>query len=79
MPLKRAELETQLERAKEHVDIRENQLKEKGITGDDCRKDAKWRHYNARCSTIRTRLNAVSVVEARDAEAEKRKTEKSAD
>ena len=34
MPRKRAELESQLKQAKEHVEIRANQPKEKDISGD---------------------------------------------
>lgn len=76
MGLSRENLETQLERAKDTLKAFEQVLEQRGLSPKECRREPKWRNLNAKCRTLRARLRAVSEIESRDAEAERRKTEK---
>lgn len=76
MPLSRATLERQMQTAKDALAEWVKSLSAKGVERPQFRKDPRWRQLNADCNAIRRRLDALTGVEANNAEVEKRKAEK---
>ncbi len=72
----RSRIERQLEMAKAQVATCETKLAADGITGKARNKNAVWRHLNGDYRQLRRRLLAVAALEAREAEAAKRKAER---
>ena len=73
MPQKRAQLERQIETAKEHLATWEKTLDERGVAADARKKEPKWRHLDANRRQLITRLRAVQAVEEREKAAAERK------
>lgn len=73
MPLKRDQLERQIEAAKEHVVAWEKTLDERGVAAADRRKEPKWRHLDANRRQLVTRLYAVAAIEQREKDVAERK------
>ena len=73
MPLSRAQLERQLAVATDDQAAWEKKLDEKGVAADARKKEPRWRNLDATRRQLKTRLGAVAAVEAREAEAAKRK------
>ncbi len=78
MPLKRAQIERQLQTAEQDLAVFEAKLVEKGIAKGDLRKQPKWRQLDARRRQHKNRLQAVAAIETREAEALQRREAKSA-
>ncbi|HXY36400.1 MAG TPA: hypothetical protein VEI07_19345 [Planctomycetaceae bacterium] len=76
MSLNEATLTRQLGRAKEDLFAWNKALEKSGVPSAERRKNAKWRHLNAACNTIRNRLKAVEAIKIRDEEAVRHKAEK---
>ena len=70
MPQSRQSLERQLALATAVRDERASQLDDQGVSASDRRRDPQWRNRNATCRSLRQRLAAVEVREARSATAE---------
>lgn len=79
MGLKRDNLEWQLGRFGAELSAYEKQLDENGVASTARSRDPKWRNLNARCRQLRNRLNAVTKVEATNAEVAQRKEANSAE
>lgn len=73
MGMKRDNLEWQLDRAKTELSAFEKELDQKGIAAETRSRNPKWRNLNSRCRQLRNRLNAVSTVEANNADLLQRK------
>ena len=73
MPLKRTTLERQLAAAREDLDARVKKLDEQGVEPKARRKDPKWRHFDAKCRQLVSRLSAVAAVEQREVDCAERK------
>lgn len=78
MTLSRENLERQLSQAQARLENRVEALKAKGVEAKAYRKDPKWRNLNADCASLKSRIRAVGVIEAREQAAETRKQEKAA-
>lgn len=79
MGMKRDNLEWQLNRASTELSAFENELDQNGVAADARSRNPKWRNLNARCRQLRSRLNAVTKVEATNAEVAQRKESTSAE
>ena len=64
MPLTRESLERQLAQAEATLKTVAQNLKEKGVSDKDLKKQAKWKAADADRRAIKTRLMAVSAKEA---------------
>ncbi len=78
MGLKRPVLERSLSFATENLTKLVKVLESRGVEVKAYKRDPKWRELNAQCRQIRRRINAVSAIEARDAECVRLKAEKAA-
>lgn len=72
----RGRIERQLSMAQQKLSALEAKLATEGVTGKGRNKNAVWRHLNADYRQLKRRLNAVSALEAREADAAQRKSEK---
>lgn len=73
MGMKRDNLEWQLSRVNTELSAFEKQLDENGVAAEARPRNAKWRNLSARGRQLRKRLNAVTKVEATNAEVAQRK------
>jgi hypothetical protein len=72
----RSRIERQLTMAQQQMSVCEAKLAADGITGKARNKNAVWRRVNADYRQLKRRLIAVAALEAREAAAVQRKTEK---
>lgn len=78
MPLKKNDLDQQLQHARSALDDCVKALDEKGVDEKARRRDPKWRHLRARCSAIVKRINAAEAVTELNEELKQRKAAKAA-
>jgi hypothetical protein len=78
MPLKKNNLDQQLEHARSALDGCVKALDERGVAIKDRRRDPKWRSLRAKCRTISRRIKAAEGVTALNEELKQRKAAKAA-
>ena len=78
MPLKKNNLDQQLQHARSALDNRVKALDDKGVSEKDRRRDPEWRKLRAKCRAISRRIQAAEGVTALDEELKQRKAAKAA-
>jgi hypothetical protein len=78
MPMKKDNLDKQLERAQVDLAGRKKVLDAKGVKSEERRRDPEWRRLSALCASIKSRLNVVQASKNLDEELKQRKVDKAA-
>jgi hypothetical protein len=78
MALGKETLQRQLAIARTDLAACEKSLDEKGVAANKRKRNSLWRNLESSCRDIVNRLNAVIVIQERDAECERRKAEAAA-